>query len=164
MNASARIAVCPRRSEWPDRLGARALITGTLVGGRPMPTRIILADDHALVRQGIRSLLEREGLQVVAEASDGREAIRHAEALAPDVVVMDIGMPPLNGMEAARELARTCPKVKPILLTQHDEPQYVSAALSAGVKGYVLKSQISGELIHAIQQVLRGHVYLIPGI
>src|SRR6267378_6095731 len=68
-----------------------------------MPTRIILADDHVLVRQGIKSLLEREGLQVVAEASDGREAIRHAEALAPDVVVMDIGMPTLNGMEAARE-------------------------------------------------------------
>ncbi len=129
-----------------------------------MPTRIILADDHAMVRQGIKSLLEREGLQVVAEASDGREAICHAEALAPDIVVMDIGMPILNGMEAARELARTCPKVKPILLTQHDEPQYVSAALSAGVKGYILKSQISSDLIHAIQQVLRGHVYLSPGI
>src|SRR6202171_5710561 len=125
-----------------------------------MPTRIVLADDHALVRQGIKSLLEREGMQVVGEASDGREAIRLAEALSPDVVVMDIGMPTLNGMEAARELARTCPKVKPILLTQHDEPQYVSAALSAGVKGYVLKSQISAELIHAIRQVLRGHVSL----
>src|SRR3984893_18337881 len=129
-----------------------------------MPTRIILADDHALVRQGIKSLLEREGLLVVAEASDGREAIRHAEALAPDVVVMDIGMPTLNGMEAARELARCCPKVKPILLTQHDEPQYVSAALRAGVKGYVLKSQITGDLVQAIQQVLRGQVYLSPGI
>lgn len=129
-----------------------------------MPTRIILADDHTIVRQGIRSLLEREGLQVVAEASDGREAIRHAEALSPDVVVMDIGMPTLNGMEAARELARCCPKVKPILLTQHDEPQYVSAALRAGVKGYVLKSQITSDLIHAIQQVLRGQVYLSPGI
>jgi two-component system, NarL family, response regulator NreC len=129
-----------------------------------MPTRIILADDHAIVRQGIKSLLEREGLQVVAEASDGREAIGYAESLSPDVVVMDIGMPMLNGMEAARELARCCPKVKPILLTQHDEPQYVSAALKAGVKGYVLKSQISGELIQAIHQVLRGQVYLSPGI
>src|ERR1700756_1957363 len=75
-----------------------------------MPTRIILADDHALVRQGIKSLLEREGLQVVAEASDGREALRHAEKLSPDVVIMDIGMPTLNGMEAARELPRCCPK------------------------------------------------------
>jgi len=129
-----------------------------------MPTRIILADDHTIVRQGIKSLLEREGMQVVAEAADGREAIRHAEALAPDVVVMDIGMPTLNGMEAARELARCCPKVRPILLTQHDEPQYVSAALRAGVKGYVLKSQITGDLVQAIQQVLRGQVYLSPGI
>jgi DNA-binding NarL/FixJ family response regulator len=129
-----------------------------------MPTRIILADDHTIVRQGIKSLLEREGMQVVAEAADGREAIRHAEALAPDIVVMDIGMPTLNGMEAARELARCCPKVKPILLTQHDEPQYVSAALRAGVKGYVLKSQITGDLVQAIQQVLRGQVYLSPGI
>src|ERR1700719_4380506 len=129
-----------------------------------MPTRIILADDHTIVRQGIKSLLETLRMQVVEDAADGREAIRHAEALAPDIVVMDIGMPTLMGMEAARELARCCPKVKPILLTQHDEPQYVSAALSAGVKGYVLKSQISGELIHAIQQVLRGHVYLSPGI
>ena len=129
-----------------------------------MPTRIVLADDHALVRQGIKSLLEREGLQVVGEASDGREAVHHAEALSPDIVVMDIGMPTLNGMEAARELARCCPKVKPILLTQHDEPQYVSAALKAGVKGYVLKSQVSSDLIHAIQQVMRGQVYLSPGI
>ena len=129
-----------------------------------MPTRIILADDHAIVRQGIKSLLEREGLQVVAEASDGREAIKYAEALSPDVVVMDIGMPMLNGMEAARELARCCPKVKPILLTQHDEPQYVSAALKSGVKGYVLKSQITADLVQAIHQVLRGQVYLSPGI
>jgi len=129
-----------------------------------MPTRIILADDHVIVRQGIKSLLEREGMQVVAEASDGREAIGYAESFSPDVVVMDIGMPMLNGMEAARELARCCPKVKPILLTQHDEPQYVSAALKAGVKGYVLKSQISGDLVQAIHQVLRGQVYLSPGI
>jgi DNA-binding NarL/FixJ family response regulator len=129
-----------------------------------MPIRVILADDHAIVRQGIKSLLEREGLQVLAEASDGREALNHAEKLSPDIVIMDIGMPTLNGMEAARELARTCPKVKPILLTQHDEPQYVSAALKAGVKGYVLKNQLSSDLIHAIQQVMRGHVYLSPGI
>jgi two-component system, NarL family, response regulator NreC len=129
-----------------------------------MPTRIILADDHVIVRQGIKSLLEREGMQVVAEASDGREAISYAESFSPDIVVMDIGMPMLNGMEAARELARCCPKVKPILLTQHDEPQYVSSALKAGVKGYVLKSQISGDLVQAIHQVLRGQVYLSPGI
>jgi DNA-binding NarL/FixJ family response regulator len=77
---------------------------------------------------------------------------------------MDIGMPTLNGMDAARELARCCPKSKAILLTQHDEDQYVSEALSAGVKGYVLKSQVASDLIQAIQQVLRGQVYLSPGI
>jgi len=129
-----------------------------------MPTRVVLADDHALVRQGIKSVLEREGLQVVAEASDGQEAIRQAKALSPDVVVMDIGMPTLNGMDAARELGRCCPKTKAILLTQHDEDQYVAEALSAGVKGYVLKSQVASDLIQAIQQVLRGQVYLSPGI
>jgi two-component system response regulator NreC len=129
-----------------------------------MPIRVVLADDHALVRQGIKSVLEREGLQVVAEASDGQEAIRQAKALSPDVIVMDIGMPTLNGMDAARELGKCCPKTKSILLTQHDEDQYVSEALSAGVKGYVLKSQVASDLIQAIQQVLKGQVYLSPGI
>ena len=129
-----------------------------------MPTRIVLADDHTLVRQGIRSLLEREGMQIVAEASDGQEAVRQAEAHNPDVVVMDIGMPTLNGMDAARQLGKSCPKSKPILLTQHDEDQYVSEALDAGVKGYVLKSQVASDLLLAIQQVLRGQVYLSPGI
>src|SRR5260370_7423026 len=98
-----------------------------------MPTRIILADDHALVRQGIKSLLEREGLQVVAEASDGREAIRHAEALAPDILVLDIGMPTLNGMEAARELARTCPTDMPTLLTHPTHPHYVYSTSTAAL-------------------------------
>ena len=129
-----------------------------------MPTRIVLADDHALVRQGIKSLLEREGMQVIAEAGDGQEAVRHAESLNPDIVVMDIGMPTLNGMDAARELGRCCPKTKPILLTQHDEDQYVSEALDAGVKGYVLKSQVASDLLLAIHQVLKGQVYLSPGI
>ena len=129
-----------------------------------MPTRIVLADDHALVRQGIKSLLEREGMQVIAEAGDGQEAVRHAETLHPDIVVMDIGMPTLNGMDAARELGRCCPKTKPILLTQHDEDQYVSEALDAGVKGYVLKNQVASDLLLAIQQVLKGQVYLSPGI
>jgi DNA-binding NarL/FixJ family response regulator len=129
-----------------------------------MPIRAVLADDHVLVRQGIKSLLEREGMQVLAEASDGRDAVRLAETHSPDIVVIDIGMPLLNGMDAAREIVRSCPKTKPILLTQHDEDQYVSEALSAGVKGYVLKSQVASDLILAIHQVLRGHVYLSPGI
>ena len=129
-----------------------------------MPTRVVLADDHVLVRQGIKSLLEREGMQVLAEASDGQEAVHQVEKLNPDVAIFDIGMPMLNGMDAARTVSRSCPKTKAILLTQHDEDQYVSEALNAGVKGYVLKSQVANDLVQAIRQVLRGDVYLSPGI
>ncbi len=129
-----------------------------------MPIRIVLADDHVLVRQGLKSLLEREGFQVVAEAADGQEALRHVESLQPDVVVMDISMPILNGLNAARQMGRSSPKTKTILLTQHDEAQYIREALDAGVKGYVLKNQIASDLLLAIRQVSRGQVYLSPGV
>lgn len=129
-----------------------------------MPLRIVLADDHVLVREGLKSLLEREKFQVVAEASDGQEAVRLAETHHPDIAILDISMPTRNGIDAARELARSCPKTKSILLTQHGEEQYVHEALEAGVKGYVLKNQIANDLIHAIHQVSRGEFYLSPGI
>jgi two-component system response regulator NreC len=129
-----------------------------------MPIRIVLADDHVLVRQGLKSLLEREGFQVVAEASDGQEALRHVESLQPDITVMDISMPTLNGLNAAREVKRASPKTRTILLTQHDEGQYIRDALEAGVKGYVLKSQVASDLVLAIRQVSRGQVYLSPGV
>ena len=129
-----------------------------------MPIRIVLADDHVLVRQGLKSLLEREKFQVVAEASDGQEVIRLAETFHPDIAVMDISMPTLNGIDAARELARSSPKTKTILLTQHEEEQYIHEALQAGVRGYVLKSQVASDLVHAIQQVSRGGFYLSPGV
>lgn len=129
-----------------------------------MPTRVVLGDDHALVRQGLKALLERERFQVIAEASDGQEVVRHAETLSPDVAVIDISMPTLNGIDAARELARCCPKTKTILLTQHEEEQYIHEALQAGVRGYVLKSQAASDLVHAIQQVCRGGFYLSPGV
>lgn len=129
-----------------------------------MSVRIVLADDHALVRQGLKSLLEREGYQVVAEASDGQEAVRQVESLKPDLAIFDISMPVLNGLNAGREVARSFPRTKIILLTQHDEDQYVSEALDAGVKGYVLKSQAANDLLEAIKQVSRGLVYLSPGV
>ena len=129
-----------------------------------MPIRVVLADDHVLVRQGLRSLLEREKFQVVAEASDGQELLRLAETHHPDIAVMDISMPTLNGIEAARELGRSSPQTKTILLTQHEEEQYIHEALEVGVKGYVLKSQIASDLIHAMQQVSRGGIYLSPGV
>jgi DNA-binding NarL/FixJ family response regulator len=129
-----------------------------------MPIRIVLADDHVLVRQSLKSLLEREGFQVAGEASDGQESVRQVETLHPDIAVMDISMPILNGLDAAREISRTSPKTKTILLTQHDEGQYISEALEAGVKGYVLKSQVANDLLLAIRQVSRGQVYLSPGV
>ena len=129
-----------------------------------MSIRIVLADDHVLVRQGLRSLLEREKFQVVAEASDGQEAIRLTETHHPDIAVVDISMPILNGIDTVRELGRSCPKTKAILLTQHEEDQYIREALEVGVKGYVVKNQVASDLVHAIQQVSRGQFYLSPGV
>jgi two-component system response regulator NreC len=129
-----------------------------------MAIRVLLADDHVLVRQGLKSLLEREKFQVIAEASDGQEVIRQAETLHPDIAVIDISMPTLNGIDAARELARSCPKTKVILLTQHEEEQYIYEALQARVKGYVLKNQVASDLVHAMQQVSKGGIYLSPGV
>jgi two-component system response regulator NreC len=126
--------------------------------------RILLVDDHVLVRQGLKSLLEREGFLVVGEASDGQEALYQAGLVRPDIVVMDISMPMINGLNAAREIQQAFPKTKTILLTQHDEKEYVSEALDAGVKGYVLKNQAGSDLVQAIKQVSRGQVYLSPGV
>jgi two-component system response regulator NreC len=129
-----------------------------------MAIRVVLADDHALVRQGLKSLLEREGFQIIAEASNGQEAVRHVQSLNPDIAVMDISMPILNGLEAARQIMLSSPQAKTILLTQHADEQYLAAALEVGVRGYVLKTQIANELIQALRQVSRGDVYLSPGV
>jgi DNA-binding NarL/FixJ family response regulator len=129
-----------------------------------MPIRVLLADDHILVRQGIKSLLEREGIQVVGEARDGQEVIQLAAKHSPDVAVIDVGMPLLNGLDATRELKRFAPKTKTILLTRHDEDEYLIEALRAGAKGYVLKNQAASDLVQAIQLVCRGQVYLSPGM
>jgi two-component system, NarL family, response regulator NreC len=129
-----------------------------------MSIRGFLADDHALVRQGLRALLEREGFQIAGEASDGQEAVRLVPSLHPDFAILDISMPLMNGLNAAHELQKSAPKTKVILLTRHEEAQYVTEALRAGVKGYVLKSQVTTDLVHAIQQVCRGAIYLSPNI
>src|SRR5690348_5799200 len=129
-----------------------------------MPTRVLLADDHALIRQGLKALLEKQGIQVVTEASDGQEAVRLAEKAQPEIAILDITMPLLNGVDAARELMKSTPRIKVILLTRHDEDQYVTEALRAGVKGYVLKNQAATDLVHAIHQVCRGGIYLSPSV
>ena len=129
-----------------------------------MLTRVLLADDHTLVRQGLKILIEKQGIQVVAEASDGREAVRLAKKAHPEVAILDIAMPVLDGIDAARGLMEFVPKTKVILLTQHDENEYVTGALQAGVKGYVLKNQAAEDLVYAIRQICKGSVYLSPRI
>ena len=129
-----------------------------------MPNRILLADDHAIVRQGLKALLEREGFTVIAEAEDGQAAVRAARERCPDVAVLDFSMPLLNGRDAAREILQVCPRAKAILLTMHTDDHYVLEALQIGVKGYVVKSQASGDLVRAINEVQRGMTYLSPGV
>lgn len=129
-----------------------------------MPIRVLLADDHVVLREGLKGLLERGGMKVLAEASDGREAVRLAAQLHPDIAVLDIAMPSLNGLDAARELLQASPATRSIILTMHQEEQYVMDALRSGAKGYVLKSQASTDLLQAIHEVSRGDVYLSPGV
>jgi two-component system, NarL family, response regulator NreC len=129
-----------------------------------MSLRILLADDHAIFRQGVRALLEREGFQVVGEAADGHAVIKMAAHLTPDVAVVDLAMPMLNGLDATREITRASPRTRTILLTMHTEDPYVARALQAGIRGYVLKSQAAEDLVQAIREVARGAVYLSPGI
>ena len=129
-----------------------------------MAINLILADDHELVRQGLKSLLEREGFVVAGEASDGQEALRLTGRVCPDIAILDIAMPNLNGVDTAREMGKLPNPPKTILLTRHDEDQYVIESLRAGVRGYVLKSQVATDLVQAIRQVSRGDVYLSPGI
>lgn len=129
-----------------------------------MPLRILLVDDHVLVREGIKGTLEWSGLVVVGEASEGREAVRLARELRPDIAVFDIGLPGLNGIDAARVALRDSPHLPIILLTVHTEEAYVAEALRAGVRGYVLKKQATADLIRAIHEVSHGNTYLSPGI
>jgi len=129
-----------------------------------MVLRILLAEDEQIVRQGVRALLEQAGFEVVAEASDGREAIRLAERLHPDVAILDLAMPNMNGASAARELARVAPGTRTVVLTAHRGDEQVLAALEAGIKGYVLKTEAMADLVRALHEVARGHTYLSPGI
>ena len=129
-----------------------------------MPIRLILADDHLIVRDGVRSLLERDGLEVVGEASDGYEAVRLAERLHPDVAVLDVSMPLLNGLDTARHFRVVSPGTKVILLTVHEEAQYVLESLHVGARGYVLKDQAAGDLTAAIHHVFGGGHYLSPRV
>jgi two-component system, NarL family, response regulator NreC len=128
-----------------------------------MALRVLLADDHGAVRQGLKALLEREGLDVVAAAADGRTAVESALKLRPDVVVLDVAMPGLNGVDAAREITRAFPQTGVVLLTGLPDARLALDALRAGVRGFVTKTQGCEELFEAIHDVFEGGLYLSPG-
>lgn len=127
----------------------------------PTPIRVLIVDDHAILREGIRSLLERYGgIHVVGEGSNGREAVEQFVRLRPDVVLMDLAMPEMDGLEATRRLRAIEPAAKVLILTQHDNPEFIGPALAAGAAGYVLKRAGGREVVNAIRQVFEQGAYL----
>ena len=125
------------------------------------PTRILLADDHVLVSHGVRATLEAQ-FEIVGLAGDGKALVEAAEALRPDAIVLDIGMPVLNGFEAAQRIRKILPAVKLIFLSQHRDPAYLRQTLRIGASGYVLKSEAAEELQHALAAVMRGEIFISP--
>ena len=127
--------------------------------------RILIADDHTILREGIRSLLDGEpDIHVVGEAEDGRSAVKLACQLLPDIVLMDIAMPLLNGLEATRQIRQGCPHAKVLILTMHENEEYIRQALASGAMGYILKDATARELLDAIHTVQRGEAVLSPAI
>jgi len=129
-----------------------------------MALRIIIADDHRLIRQGLKSLLESQGFEVVGEAEDGRSAVKLVKKLDPNAVIIDISMPELNGIEATRQIHHETPQVKVIVLSMRSDRQAVLAAFAAGTSGYLLKESAFEEMIIAIKVALEGRTYLSPAI
>jgi DNA-binding NarL/FixJ family response regulator len=123
--------------------------------------RILVADDHALFRRGIRALLhDQRGWRVVGEAGSGREAVDQAQRLKPDVAILDVTMPDLDGLEATRQLRQTAPDTKVLILTMHESKQMLRRVLEAGASGYVLKSDFPHSLVEAVKNVSRGEAFL----
>ncbi|GAA1871044.1 response regulator transcription factor [Myceligenerans crystallogenes] len=130
-----------------------------------MTVRILLADDHTLVRSGVRRILESEpDLEVVAEAADGAEAVELSRSTRPDLAVLDVSMPRLTGLQAAREISQRVPEVRTLILSMHDNEQYFFAALKAGASGYVLKSAADEDLVAACHAAMRGEPFLYAGV
>jgi DNA-binding NarL/FixJ family response regulator len=130
-----------------------------------MSIRVILADDHAIVRHGLSKLIQQEkNMEVIAQAQDGHSTVELTRELSPDMVIMDIGMPDLNGIEATRQIVRDFPKVKVVGLSMHSGQKFVSEMLKAGASGYLLKDCALEELTTAIKTVAAGKIYLSPGI
>lgn len=126
---------------------------------------IVLADDHTIVRQGLAKLLEGESsFKVVGEAENGREAVQTVERLKPDIVLMDITMPMLNGIEATRQIKKLAPQTKVVILSMHSHDRYINELFTLGASGYLLKNSTGTDIIKAIHAALKGHTYLSPSI
>lgn len=134
-----------------------------MTGGRPI--RVLLADDHAVVRQGFRLILSsQEGIEVICEAGNGREAVELAVRHRPDVAVIDVSMPELNGIEATRRILEQCPQTRILALSMHKDAVYVREILRAGARGYILKDSVDAEFVQAIRALSRGEGYLSPAV
>jgi len=129
-----------------------------------MKPRILLADDHGVMRFGLRALLELAGMEIVAEAADGREALRLAQELAPDVAIFDVAMPGLNGIDATGILKVRCPQTRVVILSMHSDSEHVHRAVAAGASGYVLKGGATDEIVTAVRTVQAGRQYLSQGL
>jgi two-component system response regulator NreC len=129
-----------------------------------MPILVLLADDHQMTRDGLGAFLVQQGFKVNANASNGQEAVRLAGELQPDVAVLDLAMPIVNGLEAAREIQKISPKTKTIFLTMHNENHYILEALRSGAKGFVTKTHAAEDLVQAIREAVRGKMYLSPEV
>jgi len=127
--------------------------------------RILIGDDHTLMRQGVRKILEAHpGWEVVAEAGDGRQAVKEALSLHPDIVILDIGMPLLNGIEATRQITRRAPEIGVLIVSMHADEAYITQALQAGAKGYLLKDSADTDLIGAVDAVAAGKSFFSPSV
>lgn len=125
--------------------------------------RVLVADDHAILREGIKSLLaEHEEIEIVGEAADGVEAVEKVRSLKPDIVLLDIGMPRMNGIEATRQITKEVPETRVLILTMHEDEEYIFPIFQAGASGYVLKRTAMSELVSAIRAVFQGHTILHP--
>ena len=130
-----------------------------------MRVRLLVADDHEIVRKGLRALLEAEsGWEVVAEAIDGRDAVEKTEQLKPDIAILDVSMPALNGLEAARQIVKGVPQTKVLMLTMHDSDPLIQSVLEAGARGYLLKSDAARDLITAVEALQRNKTFFTPKV